>query len=243
MTTHSSSPTTDAAAPKTAILIGNSDGIGRKVTELLLTQGYQVTGLSRSSLDISHTHYRHLVQDVTSENYKLTLHEVISSLPRLDLCIYFAGIGDFINFDDLAFETKVFQVNAMGAVVATEVAITKMLKHGSGHFIGLSSIMDVTTSPQAPSYCASKAAVSKYWESLGLSLKGKNIHVSNVRFGFVDTKMAKGSSKPFIITADDAAEFILDVIAKPRIRATKPLLVSYLAWLLSLPTRLKLLFS
>jgi NAD(P)-dependent dehydrogenase (short-subunit alcohol dehydrogenase family) len=52
---------------------------------------------------------------------------------------------------------------------------------------------------------ASKAGISRYWEGLALALSGKTIKLTNVRFGFVDTKMAKAKRKPFMLTAGKAA--------------------------------------
>ena len=40
----------------------------------------------------------------------------------------------------------------------------------------------------------------------------KGIKVTNVRFGFVDTKMAKGDVKPFMMTVDRAARHVIDCI-------------------------------
>ena len=225
----------------TALLIGNSDGIGRKTTELLLAKGYVVRGISRSALSLEHPGYEHYVQDVTEEPYRRMLEDLVASLPQLDLCIYCAGIGETLRLDDLAFETKVFAVNLMGAVIATELVVGEMLRRRHGHFIGLSSIADVVVSAHAPSYGASKAGISRYWETLGLALAGTNVKVSNVRFGFVDTKMAKSPIKPFLMTPLEAATFVLDVVERPRIRATRPLAMSWVAAILSVPARLRLL--
>jgi NAD(P)-dependent dehydrogenase (short-subunit alcohol dehydrogenase family) len=227
---------------QTALLIGNSDGIGRHTTQLLLAKGYTVVGMSRSALSLDHPNYRHHVQDVTEERYRQVLRDVLGSFAQLDLCVYSAGIGEPIRLDDLAFETKVFQVNLTGAVIATELAVGEMLRRRHGHFIGLSSIADVLVSPEAPSYSASKAGISRYWEGLGLALAGTGVKVSNIRFGFVDTKMAKSPVKPFLITPQAAASFILDVVERPRIRATKPIAMSWLASLSNVPARLRLLF-
>lgn len=228
---------------KTAVLIGNSDGIGLETTRLLLTHGYKIVGLSRSGSPLHEPEYRHIIQDVADDKYRAVLEGVVSSMPVVDLCIYFAGIGGPLNIRDLQQETKVLQVNLMAAAITTEIVVSKMLQQGHGHFIGLSSVMDVVTTALAPSYSASKAGISTYWEGLALSLSDTNIHLSNVRFGFVDTKMAQSAIKPFLLTTQQAADFILSVIAKPRIRATRPRIMGFISWLYSLPVRLKLLVN
>ena len=62
-------------------------------------------------------------------------------------------------------------------------------------------------------------------ESLALALKPKGVHVSNVRFGFVDTKMAKGDVKPFMMSVDKAAQHVLRCIEKKPVRYTTPRIV------------------
>ena len=100
-----------------------------------------------------------------------------------------------------------------------------MVGNGKGHFIGLSSVADEILSPEAPSYHASKAGFSNYLEGLALALKSKGVSVSNVRFGFVDTKMAKGDVKPFMMGVDRAEGHLLKCIDKKPIRYTAPWIV------------------
>lgn len=230
---------------KTALLIGNSDGIGLALTHLLLKKKYKVIGLSRRNLEIHSPEYKHIIQDVTEESYGECLSQTLKSIDKLDLFVYLAGIGGPFNPEDFSFETKVFQVNLMSAVIATELCLTKMQKQNHGHFIGLSSVSDALFSPLAPSYSASKAGISRYWENLGLAFEKekKKIKISNIRFGFVDTKMAKSPVKPMLISTEKAASFIYSIVEKPRIRATKPRRMAAIIWLITLPTRIRFCLS
>jgi NAD(P)-dependent dehydrogenase (short-subunit alcohol dehydrogenase family) len=92
-----------------------------------------------------------------------------------------------------------------------------------GHFIGVSNVADELLSAEAPSYHASKAGFTNYLRSLALALKPKGVHITNVRFGFVDTKMAKGDVKPFMMTVEKAVDHLERCIKK------KP--VCYTAWI------------
>lgn len=222
---------------KVAIIIGNSSGIGLEITRRLLAQGFSVIGLSKSSSSLVDDSYRHILMDVTAPNFESLLFEIASSLGRIDIGIYCAGIGEKFEINNLAFETQVVRVNFMSAVIATNVLLDKMRMQDFGHFIGLSSIADSVTSSTAPSYVASKAGISRYWESLGLAYAGQNIQISNVRFGFVDTKMAKSSFKPMMIDSVSAAKFIEKIIERPRIRASKPIFMSVIAQLLGVISR------
>src|SRR5688572_27594273 len=101
---------------KRALVVGNSDGIGLAVTRALLDRGYAVAGISRRAAPIDHPNYVHHIQDVAEPTYRDLLAEVLARHPDLSVCIYCAGIGDRLDLGNLAFETKVFQVNLMAAV-------------------------------------------------------------------------------------------------------------------------------
>src|SRR5579884_4268933 len=226
-----------------ALVIGNSDGIGLALTRRLLALSYQVTGISRRMALIEHPAYRHFVRDVTDPEYRAVLKAILAEQHQLSLCVYCAGIGGHVDFANLAFETHVFEVNLMAAVVTTELVLDHMIGRGSGHFIGLSSIADRLTSATVPSYTASKAGISRYWEGLGLALSSEKVNVTNVRFGFVDTKMANAKRRPFLLTADRAAQFILAQVHRPRIRATKPYAMPALVLLAEFYTQWKVLLT
>jgi NAD(P)-dependent dehydrogenase (short-subunit alcohol dehydrogenase family) len=151
---------------KRALVIGNSDGIGLEVTRALLREDYAVVAISRRAAPIAHERYVHVVQDVAEPAYRDLLSDILSRHPDLDVCIYCAGIGGRLDLDNLASDVRVFQVNLMAAVVTTELVLGHMIRKDAGHFIGLSSIGDVLTSAETPSYCASKAGLSHYWEGL-----------------------------------------------------------------------------
>lgn len=228
---------------KTALVIGNSDGIGLAFTRVLLKKSYTVIGISECASALTSPNYRHVVQDVTDPRFESTLVQVLSALNGLDICAYFAGIAPLLDLENLGLQTKAFQVNLMGAVVATDRVVAHMNKQGRGHFIGISSIADLLISTDVPSYCASKAGVSRYWEGLGLALRGKSTRISNVRLGFVDTKLAKSPLKPLQMSIDEACEFIFGVVERPRVRATKPLLMNILIRLYGLRNELRLATS
>jgi short-subunit dehydrogenase len=135
-------------------------------------------------------------------------------------------------------EAEIFNVNLMGMVKTASCVIPLMVKRGRGHFIGLSSVADEMLSAEAPSYHASKAGFSNYLEGLSLALKSKGVCVSNVRFGFVDTKMARGDEKPFMMDVDRAVQHMLTCIDKKPLRYTAPWfvgpLVKFRDWMLRL---------
>ncbi|MBN1271535.1 MAG: SDR family NAD(P)-dependent oxidoreductase [Candidatus Aminicenantes bacterium] len=209
---------------KKALIIGNTDGIGLAVTKRLLANDWDITGISRSESPIKHTAYHHRVADVSHFEYPELLNELLSE-GLSDLCIYFVGIGELLDPLDMSHEPEVFDVNLTSMVKTASAVIPQMVKRGQGHFIGVSSLADELISAEAPSYYASKAGFSNYLRGLSLALKPKGVCVTNVRFGFVDTKMAKGDIKPLMMSAERAAEHIEVCIKKRPARYTAPKLV------------------
>jgi len=121
--------------------------------------------------------------------------------------VYCAGVGDLLDANDLSGEPRVFAVNLLGAVETATAILPSMMAAGRGHFIGLSSIGD-QRSLDAPSYSASKAGLSSYLEALALALRSRGVMVTNLRLGFVDTKMAKAKVRPFMMTTERAVDVI-----------------------------------
>jgi short-subunit dehydrogenase len=196
-----------------ALLVGNSDGIGLATTRRLLEGGWNIIGVSRSESPIKSPMYHHRVIDVGNNKYL----EIIDGLVRknpLDLCIYFVGIGELFDPQNMSDEPRIIDVNLTGMVRTAAAVIPRMVNRGQGHFIGVSSLADELFSAEAPSYHASKAGFSNYLGGLALALKSKGVHVTNVRFGFVDTKMAKGDVKPFMMNVEKAVDHLENCINK-----------------------------
>jgi short-subunit dehydrogenase len=221
-----------------ALLIGNSDGIGLATTKELLKREWRVIGISRSDSPIEDPSYEHIVAEVQDDEYSEKLKSVLKKGEPVDLCIFCVGIGEILDLSNMEGEAEIFNVNLLGMVKTASYVIPVMVKRGKGHFIGLSSVADEMLSPEAPSYHASKAGFSNYLEGLALALRPKGVHVSNVRFGFVDTKMAKGNVKPFMMRVECAALHLLSCIEKKPIRYTAPWivipLVRFRSWMLRL---------
>jgi NAD(P)-dependent dehydrogenase (short-subunit alcohol dehydrogenase family) len=205
--------------PGRAVIIGNSDGIGLAFTRRLIGAGWTVHGLSRSASEIRDDRYTHEVVDVTGPEFAGLLAKAASG--GVDLCVYAAGIGEFLDLDDLAAQTRTVEVNLMGVARAVEVVVPRMVAAGRGHIVGLSSLADAGISPEAPGYAASKAGMSRYLRGLALALRPRGVDVTTVRFGFVDTKMAKASVKPGMVSVDRAVDVLM------RALRTRPATVSY----------------
>jgi len=226
---------------KTACIVGSSDGIGLATARALLEQGWQVIGVSRSESPVVHQCYNHFQSDVTTLEYR----ELLSGLSRqrFDAVIYCVGIGERLSLGNLEHETRVFEVNLLAAVASAAIVLPPMLARRGGHLIVLSSLADVLVSDEFPSYSASKAGLSSYFEGLGTALRESGVVVSHIRFGFVATKMAKSRLKPFMITREAAAAAVVRTLQTGRRRVSVPLSMAWLVTVLRCVQGLKRFFA
>ncbi len=214
---------------KRALVVGNSDGIGLALTRRLTAGGWSVVGVSRSPREDVVQH----VVDVTAPEYP----DVLAAIGPVDLCVYAAGIGEMLDPADLAAQTRTLEVNLIGAARTVEAVVPGMLAAGRGHFIGLSSLADVLISAEAPGYAASKAGLTSYLLGLSAALRPRGVAVTAVRFGFVDTKMAKGAARPMMVGVDRAADVLMQAVRTRRPIVSYPRRMSVAARALRLVTR------
>ncbi|WKU06719.1 SDR family oxidoreductase [Micromonospora sp. HUAS LYJ1] len=211
------------AQGRRAIVVGNSDGVGLALTRQLVAAGWTVAGVSRSGSDLTAPGYSHHVADVTGDAYREVLAGAVDLLGGVDVCVYAAGVGEFFDLADLAAQTRALEVNLIGAARTVEVVVPAMVAGGGGHLVGLSSLADAAPSAQAPGYAAAKAGLTSYLVGLRGALRPHGVRVTVVRFGFVDTKMAKSPVKPMLLSVERAADVVRDclrtrpaVVSRPR---------------------------
>jgi short-subunit dehydrogenase len=207
------------------IIIGATSGMGRELAQQYLALGHTVaiTGrraellleLKRQSPAL-HTD----CFDVQTANINDRLQSMITLLGGLDLLIYSAGYGD--PSTELIAETEIDSTatNVMGFVKTATFTFNYFMQQGHGQLVVISSVAALRGNSRTPAYSASKAYVSNYAE--GLNIKAQklkaNIVVTDIRPGFVKTKMAKGNGQFWVAPVSTAAQQIRAAItAKKRV--------------------------
>jgi short-subunit dehydrogenase len=148
----------------------------------------------------------------------------------IDLLIANAGISTGLPAGALVEDPEAVRgivgINLLGAFNTVEPIIEPMCSRGRGAIALTGSIAAIRGLPYSPAYCATKAAVHAYAESLRGQLARRGVDVSLIVPGFVHTPLNEKlvSVKPFAMTDDRAAAIIrrgLDrrrpVIAFPRL--------------------------
>lgn len=136
--------------------------------------------------------------------------------------------GALLEPTDFAF--LLMETNVQGVLNTVQPLLEPMLARGEGQIVLIGSLAGFVALPDAPSYCASKAAVMTYGLALREAMRARNVKVNVVCPGYVATPMTQQLAgwKPWLVSADDAAKRIARGIEANRAIIAFPF---FLAWL------------
>jgi NADP-dependent 3-hydroxy acid dehydrogenase YdfG len=211
--------------PTTVLITGASSGIGRALALEYARGGAHLALVARRSaeLDVVAAEVVKLggsalpfVVDVTDE---ASIRDAVLRADRdvgaLDMVIANAGCGGEKHASTLAWAdvAPIMDVNVKGAFCTLLAAVPVMVAHKKGQLVGVSSLAGRRGLPTSAAYCATKAALSMFLESLRIDLAPSGIRVTDVQPGFVETPINAGlrekRSVPFLWTTDKAARHIV----------------------------------
>lgn len=244
-------------APRTIVITGASSGIGRalalhyarrdRATVRLVLLGRDgtrldaVAGLCRLAGSDAKT----LRLDVRD---RAAMHEGLRAIDRetpVDLLVANAGIATGLPAGALAEDPDAVRaitaINWLGALNTVEPLIDPMISRGSGRIALTGSIAALRGLPYSPAYCATKAAVHLYADSLRGNLRKKGVGVSLIVPGFVHTPLNENlvAMKPLALSDTKAARIVADGLDAGRAVIAFPLALYWAARLSTfLPARL-----
>ena len=105
-------------------------------------------------------------------------------------------------------------INVKGLLYVTNQILKMMLKNKSGHIINIGSIAGKEVYPKGNVYCASKFAVDALSQAMRIDLNQKNIKISQVNPGLVNTEFSKVRFKNDQKKADNVYEGMEPLLAK-----------------------------
>jgi len=207
------------------VVTGASSGLGRRFCIDLAARGATVIGLARraSLLESLAGELRRvsarsdaITCDVAdADHFVSLLEETEKKHGRVDVLVNCAGIGEPPGTrpsscastargavrEAMGAYRKVMDTNFLAAVAGTLAVVPGMLERRSGVVVNVSSDSGRAPGPGEPAYCASKAAMSAFTESLALALEGTGVHLHVLYPGWVPTAMGNaaleaGAAKP-----------------------------------------------
>jgi short-subunit dehydrogenase len=210
--------------PVKIIIIGATSGIGRRMAEIYAEKGNRVgiSGRRKYLLDEMENAFPHHIVteqfDVTKDDNTAHLQSLIQKLGGLDLLIISAGIGEPSKELSWELDKLTVDTNVNGFTEIANRAFNYFVQQGYGQLVTISSVAAERGNSWAPAYSASKAFQNLYFEGLAMKAKKmkKDITITCVAPGFVNTKMAKGNKQFWVVPVEKAVRQILKAIEKKK---------------------------
>jgi NAD(P)-dependent dehydrogenase (short-subunit alcohol dehydrogenase family) len=165
--------------------------------------------------------------DVTNEeSFAAFIAAASAPSGRLDVLINNAGImltGRYLAQKPEAAE-RMFEVNTLGVMRGTRLALPAMLERHSGQIINIASVAGRAVAPGIVSYCATKHAVVGFTRALQREHRGSGVQFTLIMPAFTRTALTAGLSTGRAPAAkpEQIAAGIVGTIASPRDEAILP---------------------
>jgi len=216
---------------KVALVTGGSRGIGLAVSRALVERGTRVaiTATSDATLKAA-TGALGKMSDTAAvlpvradvrrhDQVEQAIDATVRHFGGLDVLVNNAGVGVFRPVADMTVEEwhRVIDTNVNGVFYSCHAALPHLRARGGGWIINISSLAGVNSFPEAAAYCASKAALNAFSESLMQEVRQDGIRVAYVMPGSVRTDFmgTPGNDDEWKLTPDDIAQVVVDLIAHP----------------------------
>ncbi|MBC7629074.1 SDR family NAD(P)-dependent oxidoreductase [Ferruginibacter sp.] len=223
------------------IIIGATSGIGKQLAQLYATNNWLVgvTGRRRALLDSLQKDFPDNILtecfDVTGEENVECMKNLIQQLGGLDLLIYNSGYGESSTSLNWEIDKNTTRINVNGFAEIVNFAFNYFVVEGKGHIAATSSIAAIRGNSFAPAYSASKAYMSNYLEGLYIKAYKLNlpVYITDIRPGFIKTKMAKGDGQFWVAPVEKAAAQIYTGISRKKRKLYITKRWQLVAWLLN----------
>lgn len=175
---------------RTIVITGASSGLGLGLRNIFESKGDVVIDISKDGRDYQ--------VDVSDYNkLKATFDDIYLNHGEIDMLITCAGYGisgaiELLKEEDTK---KQFDVNFFGVANACKYAIPMMKKKGK--IVIIASATAIFPLPFKAYYCASKAAVDSFAQSLRMELSQTKIQVTSVCPGDVKTNFSNNRVKDY----------------------------------------------
>lgn len=221
---------------KIVLITGVSSGLGLAMAKCFLAHGHTVIGVSRRRSDIALSHWiqADLTQDPDREKIARTVE---TQFGHLDCLVNNAGMGSYATWEELpeAELRALFELDFFAPVALTK-KLLPLLEKSHGSVVNISSAAGRLWVPCMGAYCAAKAAVAMFSNTLGIELAKRKIHVLDVAPGQINTGF---SSRAFghrpvpdspgsgATSPEKLANFVYCAWRKKKTRVTYPSMLKY----------------
>ena len=185
-------------------ITGASSGIGKALAIKFAENNWIVAASARrenllDELKHINENIHSFPLDVTEiDKCKLTAKKIIERFGNIDICVFGTGMHDPKSEKKFNLEKirEIMEVNYFGTMNSINSVYEYFSKKQNGQISIISSVAGYRGLPAAGAYCASKAALTSFAESLYFDMQMKNVHVSLISPGFIKTPMTDQNDFP-----------------------------------------------
>ncbi|QMV18476.1 SDR family NAD(P)-dependent oxidoreductase [Granulicella sp. 5B5] len=206
----------------TILITGGGSGIGRGLAEALHALGNHViiAGRRKSILEevmAANPGMKSLALDIEDRTaIRALAGRIASEHPQLNVLINNAGIMRAEDLkdqqDDLANAESMVTTNLMGPIRLTAALLPLLRKHASSTIINVSSGLAFVPLAFTPTYCATKAAIHSYTQSLRYQLKDTTTEVIEIIPPYVQTDLLPGDGDPRAMPLKDYIAETMEIL-------------------------------
>jgi uncharacterized oxidoreductase len=205
----------------TILITGGASGIGRGLAEELHKLGNQViiAGRRRQSLDETTAANPGMksakfdVQDATSIRDLAT--QIVADFPSLNVLINNAGImraENLLDQEDLADAEAIVATNLLGPIRLTAALLPQLKQQPHSAIMNVSSGLAFVPLVFTPTYCATKAAIHSYTQSLRFQVRSTSIEVLELIPPYVQTRLMDGADDPRAMPLGQFIAEVMDIL-------------------------------
>ena len=215
---------------KVVMITGASSGIGRGLALEIASRGGHLALLARRE---------DLLNEIAGEARNRNVKAIFATadvrdakavreaadqfrkeLGPIDILIANAGIGTADHAVSLTPEhaANVIGINVLGAINSVAAVLPEMVERSHGRLVAISSLAAYRGLAKSAAYCASKAALSAYFESLRIDLRHTGVGVTIIHPGFIKTDLTAGreAKMPYLMELEEGVKKIVSAIEKEK---------------------------
>jgi short-subunit dehydrogenase len=202
-------------------ITGASSGIGQALAARYHRAGWRLALVARRTSEMEKWASAQRISAESYQIYSADVSSIDSIVAAGEACLQRQGIPDVVIAnagisvgvdtalrEDLDAMARVFATNTVGVAATFQPFIGAMVQRGSGRLVGIASVAGIRGLPGHGAYCASKAALISYCESLRGELRGTGVGVSTISPGYIDTPLTRKNryAMPFLMRPEDFAD-------------------------------------
>jgi short-subunit dehydrogenase len=208
-------------------ITGASSGIGQALALHYHQAGWHLALAARRTDEVKAWAKTHQISPASFCVYSADVTDIDSMVAAGAACLASQGLPDVVianagisvgmdsaQRSDIDVMARTFATNNTGLAATFHPFVAAMEKRGSGALVGIASVAAIRGLPGHGAYCASKAAVVAYCESLRGELRPSGVKVITICPGYIDTPLTQKNpySMPFLMQPQDFAKQAFETI-------------------------------